>query len=265
MRIWVTRKRSITDPPKEGGTRFGKRNHRNVIKESSLGLHPSVADSRELAKRYELMSIFSEVKQRLPMKEVARYYGITVNRSGFTTCPFHKERTPSMKIYDDHFYCFSCQCGGDVIRLVSQLFSLSPLEAAKKLQADFGIADVEFDKEQYKRECNTRMKQLLKEKQFESWKHNTYLLLTDYCSMLRKWREEFAPKTLDEPIKEEYVESLQELGKMEYYCDLFLYGTRDDLEDFRQNEERLVNRIEQRVREQKQRDARERCPTLYRM
>lgn len=46
-----------------------------------------------------------------------------------------------MKIYDDHFYCFSCQCGGDVIRLVSQLFSLSPLGAAKKLQADFGIAD----------------------------------------------------------------------------------------------------------------------------
>ncbi len=55
-----------------------------------------------------------------------------------------------MKIYDDHFYCFSCQCGGDAIRLVSQLFSLSPLEAAKKLQADFGIADVEFDKEQYR-------------------------------------------------------------------------------------------------------------------
>ena len=170
-----------------------------------------------------------------------------------------------MKIYDDHFYCFSCQCGGDVIRLVSQLFSLSPLEAAKKLQVDFGIVDVEFDKEQYKRECNTRMKQLLKEKQFESWKHNTYLLLTDYCSMLRKWREEYAPKALDEPIKEEYAESLQELEKMEYYCDLFLYGTRADLEDFRQNEERLVNRIEQRVREQKQRDARERCPTLYRM
>ncbi len=62
-----------------------------------------------------------------------------------------------MKIYDDHFYCFSCQCGGDVIQLVSQLFSLSSLDAAKKLQADFGIADVEFDKEQYKRECNTHM------------------------------------------------------------------------------------------------------------
>ena len=167
-----------------------------------------------------------------------------------------------MKIYDDHFYCFSCQCGGDVIRLVSQLFSLSPLEAAKKLQADFGIADVEFDKESYIKECNTRMKQLLKEKQFESWKHNIYLLLTDYCSMLRKWREEFAPKTLDEPLKDEYVESLHELEKTEYYCDLFLYGTRADLEEFRQNEERLVNRIEQRVREQERQHMGQTTPSI---
>ena len=156
-----------------------------------------------------------------------------------------------MKIYDDHFYCFSCQCGGDVIQLVSQLFSLTPLEATKKLQADFGISDVKFDKEQYKKECNTKMKQLLKEKEFESWKHNTYLLFTDYLSLLRKWREEFAPKTWDETLKDEYIVSLQELEKMEYYCDLFLYGTRADLEDVRQNEERLVNRIVQRIRERK--------------
>ena len=157
-----------------------------------------------------------------------------------------------MKIYDDHFYCFSCQCGGDVISLTSQLFSLSPLEAAKKLQADFGIADVEYDREQYQKEQNTRMSQLLKEKQFESWKHNTYLLLTDYCSLLREWKESYSPKNLDEPITEEYVEALQELEKMEYYCDLFLYGNRVDLEDFKLHEERLVKRIEQRIREHKQ-------------
>ena len=167
-----------------------------------------------------------------------------------------------MKIYDDHFYCFSCQCGGDAISLVSQLFSLSPLDAAKKLHADFGIADVEFDKKQYKRDCDTRMKQLLKEKQFESWKHNTYLLLTDYCSLLHNWRKEYAPKALDEPLTDKYTESLQELDKMEYYCDLFLYGTKADLEDFRQNEERLVNRIEQRVREQKQRHMGQAAPSI---
>jgi hypothetical protein len=250
MRIWVTHKQPLSGSTNEGGTRFEKKNHRNDIKESSLKLHSTVADSRKLAEQFELMTIFSEVKQHLPMKEVARYYGITVNRSGFTRCPFHEERTPSMKIYDDHFYCFGCQCGGDVIRFVSQLFSLTPLEAARKLQSDFGIADVEFDREQYKRDRNTRMEQLRKEKQYESWKHNTYLLLTDYCSLLREWRKEYAPKTLDEPFQDKYLESLKELEKAEYYCDLFLYGTRADLEEFKRNEERLVKRIEQRIREQ---------------
>ena len=80
--------------------------------------------------------------------------------------------------------------------------------------------------------------------------------------MLRKWREEFAPKTLDEPLKDEYVESLHELEKTEYYCDRFLYGTRADLEEFRQNEERLVNRIEQRVREQKRQHMGQTTPSI---
>ena len=111
---------------------------------------------------------------------------------------------------------------------------------------------MEYDREQYQKEQNTRMSQLLKEKQFESWKHNTYLLLTDYCSLLREWKESYSPKNLDDPITEEYVEALQELEKMEYYCDLFLYGSRADLEDFKLHEERLVKRIEQRIREHKQ-------------
>ena len=67
---------------------------------------------------------------------------------------------------------------------------------------------------------------------------------------------------MDEPLGDEYVESLQELEKTEYYCDLFLYGTRADLEDFRQNEERLVNRIEQRVREQKRQHMGQTTPTI---
>ena len=75
------------------------------------------------------------------------------------------------------------------------------------------------------------------------------MLLTDYCSLLRKWREEFKPKSLEEPLRSEYVESMHELEKMEYYCDLFLYGTRAELEEFRTDEERMVHRIEQRLKQ----------------
>lgn len=97
--------------------------------------------------------------------------------------------------------------------MVSQLFSLTPLDAVKKIQSDFGIADVEFDKEKYKKEYNIKTKQLLKEKEFESWKHNTYLLLTEYCSLLRKWREKF----------------LAEHGLKDYFRKIFIHSNNQEL------------------------------------
>lgn len=37
------------------------------------------------------MSIFEQIKSSLNLIDVARYYGIEVNRSGFTSCLFHNE------------------------------------------------------------------------------------------------------------------------------------------------------------------------------
>src|SRR5688500_7052422 len=33
-------------------------------------------------------------------------------------CPFHRERTPSCIIYEDHFYCHGCAAHGDAIAYV---------------------------------------------------------------------------------------------------------------------------------------------------
>ncbi|MDE7399049.1 MAG: hypothetical protein K2N06_05920 [Oscillospiraceae bacterium] len=51
-------------------------------------------------------NVFSEIKSRLAMPEVARFYGLEVNRAGMACCPFHDDKSPSLKVYDDHFYCF---------------------------------------------------------------------------------------------------------------------------------------------------------------
>ena len=90
--------------------------------------------------------------------------------------------------------------------------------------------------------------------EFKKWKAATYLLLTDYCHLLRKWKEEYAPKNFEEPFHPLFVESLQELVKMEYYCDLFLYGTNEDIKEFKEYEERLVKRIADRIRDFRQSD-----------
>ena len=49
-----------------------------------------------------------EIK-RIPMKEVLSRYGTTVNSRGFCNCPFHADKTASMKVWNDHVYCFG-QC-----------------------------------------------------------------------------------------------------------------------------------------------------------
>lgn len=62
-----------------------------------------------------------EIKQQNSMRDVVVRYGIEVNRSGFCRCPFHSERTASMKIYRDSFYCFGCHAGGDIFAFIQKI------------------------------------------------------------------------------------------------------------------------------------------------
>ena len=57
-------------------------------------------------------NVFAEIKSMLSMQEVARFYGLEMNRAGMACCPFHNDKNPSLKVYDDHFYCFGCGAAG---------------------------------------------------------------------------------------------------------------------------------------------------------
>jgi len=60
---------------------------------------------------------------------------VEINKGGFTNCPFHNEKAPSLKIYPltNSFYCFGCQAGGDVIDFVMKLYQLDFISAVKKI------------------------------------------------------------------------------------------------------------------------------------
>ena len=84
-------------------------------------------------------NLFETVKERVAMPEAAAFYGYAPNRAGFICCPFHAEKTPSCKIYEQSFYCFGCHTGGTVIDFTARLFDLKPLDAAKRLNDDFHL------------------------------------------------------------------------------------------------------------------------------
>ena len=79
------------------------------------------------------------IREAVPMAEAAQFYGLEVNRSGYALCPFHREDTPSLKVYPQGFYCFGCGKGGDVIRFVMELYGLTFAQAAQRLNSDFHL------------------------------------------------------------------------------------------------------------------------------
>ena len=85
------------------------------------------------------MNLFDTVKAAVTPRMAAERYGLPIRQGSMVCCPFHADRTPSMKLNEDYFYCGGAT--GDVIDLAARLFGLSGYDAAKKLAADFGITE----------------------------------------------------------------------------------------------------------------------------
>ena len=85
------------------------------------------------------MNVFEAVKQSATTRQAAEHYGIHVNRNGMACCPFHNDKTPSMKL-DRRYHCFGCGADGDVIDFAATLYGLGKKEAAVQLAQDFGLS-----------------------------------------------------------------------------------------------------------------------------
>ncbi len=69
------------------------------------------------------MNVFEAVKQSVTTRQAAEHYGIHVGRNGMACCPFHHDKTPSMKL-DRRYHCFGCGADGDVIDFAAALYRL---------------------------------------------------------------------------------------------------------------------------------------------
>ena len=139
------------------------------------------------------MDLFTQIKMGVSVKEAAEYYGLEVNRGNMVCCPFHADRTPSMKLNEDYFYCFGCGATGDVIDFVARLFGLSSYEAAKKLAYDFGI-----DPDKPPAAAALRKPKYPLAKAFQNETLHCQRILCDYLHLLAHWKVQYAPKKPDD-------------------------------------------------------------------
>lgn len=84
------------------------------------------------------MNVFEAVKQSVTTRQAAEHYGIHVGRNGMACCPFHNDKTPSMKL-DRRYHCFGCGADGDVIDFATALYGLGKKEAAVQLHRTSGF------------------------------------------------------------------------------------------------------------------------------
>ena len=169
------------------------------------------------------MDLFTQIKMGVSVKEAAEYYGLEVNRGSMVCCPFHADRTPSMKLNEDYFYCFGCGAHGDVIDLVARLFNLSSYDAAKKLAYDFGI-----DPDKPPAAATLRKPKYPLAKAFQNETLHCQRILYDYLHLLEHWKMQYAPKTPEDTVDDRFVEACQMLDYIEDLTDIGVGGTREN-------------------------------------
>ena len=163
-----------------------------------------------------MASIFEAVKAAVPVRAAAERYGLEVNFGGMVCCSFHEDRTPSMKLYEDHFFCFGCGKHGDVIDLVAELFAIPPYDAACKLADDFGV---DTNVESVHHPAREELK-VFREDQLRCQR-----VLSAYLRLLTRWRKEYAPNDPDAELDDRYVEACQMIDTIDYLTDLLIVGT----------------------------------------
>ena len=144
-----------------------------------------------------------------------------ITHNGMTTCPFHEDRDPSMKLNERYYYCFGCQASGDVIDLTAQLLQLSKRQAADRLATDFHLT------------CNPSAVQTTPAKitcSVQSRLGELRSVLLAYEATLKKQKAIFAPAAPEDEIDQRYVAACNLLEGIRYLIDSLIFGTAEEKE-----------------------------------
>ena len=196
------------------------------------------------------MTLYESVKNIITTRQAAERYGLQVGHNGMCKCPFHNDKNPSMKL-DKRFHCFGCQADGDVISFTSRLFNITPKEAALKLADDFFIRyDAHDHVRQTRKRYEPRAEDILAHKVSYCFRE-----LAAYRNILVMWKQQYAPKSMDEEWHPLFIQALENLSNVEYQLDVLLSGsdaekeliTTDYLKTVKENREALMKEPEVKI------------------
>ena len=172
------------------------------------------------------MSIYTQIKDAVSVKEAAERYGLSVTRHGMARCPFHEDHSPSLKLNEDYYYCFGCHASGDVIDFTANLLHLCKHHAAEQLAADFGI----HLNEEVSARKPSAVPEVPKDPNLAVFRNNEILCvqaLGSYEWLLEEWMEEYAPEEPGE-FNPRYVHACHMLPPVKYLLDCLTVATFEE-------------------------------------
>lgn len=166
-----------------------------------------------------LTQIFEKVKC-ISFSEVVEKFYVNPGRSGFVRCPFHTDREPSFKIYQDGGHCYGCGWHGDGVDLVAGLQDISKVEAARRIA---GVFNIPVDREPT-REERQKLNELQRTRRavelYKAWEAETFRDLADLKSYAERVLEAHG---LDVPA--DLLALVHKIGLIGNWLDILATGT----------------------------------------
>ena len=164
------------------------------------------------------------IKSRINMIDVCKTYGFNIQRGNFICCPFHNEKTPSLKLYDGNrgFYCFGCGEHGSIIDFVMRYFNLDFQSAISKLNDDFCLGLPIGQKIDRRKQIEMGRIAFERKRKAEQQQKEQQQIEDDYWAAFEEWKRlddnkrNYAPKTPTEPLHPLFVEALKNIAGAEY-------------------------------------------------
>lgn len=174
------------------------------------------------------LSVYAkDVADAVDMRDALEAYGIEVGRTGYALCPFHNEKTGSLKVYPHSWYCYGCGKGGDIVTLVRELFDLSFRDALEKVNDDFALV-LPLDGKptiRQKRDLERRRRELTRAREERTRKlaenYEAYLDLLDAWNLCERCLERYKPKPGDEALHPLFEGALQVREPLRFALDNF--------------------------------------------
>lgn len=130
-----------------------------------------------------------DIKERYSMRDILGKCGLPrPDRAGFIRCPFHNEKTASMKIYKNDYYCFGCGANGDIFTFLQEFYSISFREAFQMLGGAYEKPSCASKLAIYKAEKARLMRRKTEERNLERRRLNNMLI-----DIYRRHMEQSAP------------------------------------------------------------------------